>query len=221
MPFIPTNAGLTKEQRRDIWVNGFPLWAPNGFEVYFGGAQAGNICHLCRDLQWWKKSFDYAPSGRVKMWIESNYPDFEEDMRNLANFLFLKRDDYFSCADYITTLYQEQSFEIRSVVAQEYMYQYLSQPDRFPSIGESTAEQVGIWLMDTSSWPENVPIQLIENGLESDVDEFWKELPFDIDEFLGKAVRAYWTGPDPDPRNGKAEPEGDSGVNEFPSGACR
>lgn len=190
MPFIPTTSRLTVEQRQSIWATGFPLFSLNGFEVYFGKAKPGNICNLCRDSDWWKQTAVYVPSDLVRHWIELNYPDFEEDMRNLANFLFMKRDDYFSCADYITTLYQEKSLEIRSLVAGEYMYQYLSQPYRFPTVSQSSAEQVGIWLMDAASWSKNIPIQMLENGIENDVDDFWKELPFHIDEFLGGAVRS-------------------------------
>lgn len=188
MPFTFDSRRLTEEQRRAIWSEGFPNWCVNGFDVYFGRMQKENILFMSRNSGWWSGSYKYVPSRFLKKWIDKNYPEFEVDMRNLAEIMVLEKDDYGLCADYLTFLYREKGSKIRTLAAAEFLNNYLEMD--FPNVSRPFAEEIGVLMME-DSWPNNLRQDLLEKGFESDVAGFWNILATSVDEFLGLAVRCY------------------------------
>lgn len=212
MPFTFNGGRLSEEQRKVMWSDGFPNWCANGFYIYFGPRQKDNMLSMSRNDEWWDGTHEYVPSHFVRQWLDSNYPGFAEDMKNLAEIMILKKDDYFFCADYLTSLYHEQGFLIRSLVAAEYMPAYLS--EKFPTASQLFAEKVGLLMMEPS-WPMNLSQELLDLEFDRDVEDFWKILAESIDEFLGLAVRSYRSDVNPDddsPGNSGGPDDNRSGV---------
>lgn len=195
MPFTFNGSRLGEEQRKAMWSDGLPNWCANGFYIYFGSKQKDNFLSMSRNDGWWNGAHEYTPSNFVQQWLNSNYPDFAEDMKHLAEVITSKKDDYYFCADYLTSLYHEKGRSIRSLVAAEYMPAYLS--EKFPSVSQLFAEQVGL-LMIEPSWPMNLSQELLDLNFDTEVDEFWGKFAKSIDEFLGLAVRSYCDDVSPD-----------------------
>lgn len=206
MPFTFNDNRLTEEQRKAIWSEGFPYGCINGFDIYFGELQRGNMLSKARGDDWWSGGCKYVPSNFIRQWLDSNYQEFEEDMRSLAEVMMLKRDDYFLSADYLTNLYHERGALIRSLVSAEYMIKHISQI--YQGVTQAFAEEVGLLMMDPS-WPDNLRQDLRDNNFDQDLEDFWQSLASHMDEFLGRAVRSYRGDLNPDDPPGDGGPAGD------------
>ena len=200
MTFTITPNRLGNDARRAIWSKGFPTGMQTGFHVYFSDAKPDNICSLCLNNDWWQDSaITYTPSLQIQDWIEENYPDLAEDMKCLAKFLFLARDDSFhKRADYVTHLWNERGDRLIQLMYLEYMPQFLGEV--FGGVvSREILDTIGICCL-SADFPNNLPdslSHLAELGIDSDVQgfTFWLNhnhgIGWSIDEFLGLLLRSF------------------------------
>lgn len=200
MTFTITPNRLDNDARRAIWSKGFPTGMQTGFHVYFSDAKPDNICSLCLNNDWWQDdAIAYMPSTQIQDWIQENYPDLAEDMKCLAKFIFLTKDDSFhKRADYVTRLWEERGGKLLQLVYLEYIPQFLGEVLRGTGSRE-VIDTIGIcWL--SSEFPRNLPdglSRLVEFGIENDMQGFtsWLNhsygIAWAIDEFLGLLLRSF------------------------------
>lgn len=200
MTFTITPNRLDNDARRAIWSKGFPTGMQTGFHVYFANAKPDNICSLCLNDSWRQdETIVYTPSPRIQEWIHENYPDLAENMKCLAKFILLARDDSFhKRADYVTHFWNERGDRLIKLVYLEYMPQFLEEVLHGTG-SQEVIDTISIcWL--SPEFPNNLPnglSRLAKLGIDNDIQGFtlWLNhkygIAWAIDEFLGLLLRSF------------------------------
>ncbi|KRB27808.1 hypothetical protein [Acidovorax sp. Root70] len=202
MDFIVTQRNLTKEQRMSIWGAEFQPGAPTGFDVYDCNLKQENILTLSLNKDWWEESIVYySESDLVKIWLDDEYPERQQDMENLAKYLLLTRDKpKTERACYLACLWAERNTKLTRMTKFKSANDMLL--EKYPELHSTAREAIVIdWLSPGrfGEFPESI-LKLLEHGIDEDMHDFslWidQNMVFELDDMLGFLVRAHQVDPD-------------------------
>lgn len=205
MDFTITPRNLTQEERISIWDAEFQPSEPTGFDAYYRGLKPLNIVALSLKNDWWEDSIvNYSESDLVGSWLDSEYIERQQDMKNLAQYLLLTRDkSTVERSDYLTCLWAERSKQIYRMAKFKYANDLLT--EKYPTLDSTAREAIVIdWLSPgfCGELPEPI-LKLVEIAIAIDLYDFdlWLEnkygcMAIALDELLGFLVRAHQVDPD-------------------------
>lgn len=225
MDFTITHTALTQEQRITFWEAGFQAGEHTGFDVYYNGLKKDNICALSIKDQWWEESIvTHSESDIARNWLDHHYPEREQDIKNLSEYLALTRDkEQIERSDYLTCLWKERGEALYLIAKYKYGNDLLKEKYIDRNL-ESRVREVFVveWL--TPGFFGKLPNSLVDfyhEVVKDELNEFpwWVEekhgtMAAAVDDLLALLVRAHGKNPDSDEeKTGDDKPNDDGGLS--------
>jgi len=205
----PVQANLTEEERLSAWS---AIRAgggnPSGYQFYYGPElRRRSFIAQLSNKDFWRKQREFTPRAEIKDWIEKNYPNFYQEMRDLASFAWLRQDDYLAVTDFLTILWDGRRAELSTLIGFEHLADYMTDRLGIPFGAEfgfrfSAARYSGDWQEDDRA--------IFEECLcGAEYDDYWESgLILHLDNFLADMVLIF-----------RPEEAQDSGVMQSENGS--
>ena len=228
MPFIINripDADLSTAERKEIW-KGFMenFQHHSGYSIFYPDdlRKCDNFLKSAQEIEWWKHEVFFKDKDRVETWHGYEYKMLQADMANLAKFIWLRRDHYYECADYLSVLWREKKEKLKSIVGLLYLRSYLNGEKNY-EFSQAICERL-LTLKMGEDWPMNLMEahpKAYDYGLIEDINDFFAwEFTAYFDSFLSNAVRVFKGNlPGLNEEDGQASEEGTDGPKLAPSGS--
>jgi len=199
MPFIINQipeAGLSEAERKEIW-KGFleNFQHSSGYSMYYPDdlRKCENFLKQAQDKDWWRREVVFKDEQKVKDWHGYDFKTLKYDMEGLAKFIWLRREIYHECADYVSVLWREKREQLKSIVGLLYFPNFLIKEKGYEFSRDACERLLNLKL--SVDWPMNLQ-QAYPNAYDyaliEDIDDFfaWEFVEY-FDAFLGNAVRVF------------------------------